>query len=224
LDRIRQAYDLTVEQYRQGLDPLARVPERFKNSPEFRVFRAESLGLSSSNAPENKAYLDPQPGMHFLDAGCSANLFRYRFDRWPSLYYGIDISPALIEAMRGFAKRHQLVIGGLHVAELADLPFDDDFFDMADVIGVLEYCNLEYIEQALLELNRVLKLGARMVLDIPNLAHPRVETMFQLEQYLNRPNIPTERAAFEERLNPLFSIDRIDDTQVMLKYFVQAII
>jgi SAM-dependent methyltransferase len=223
LKRIRLAYDLTVEQYRHDIDPLASVPEAFKNSSEFKTFVAESKERCNSNASENKAYLDPQSGMRFLNAGCCANLANYRFDQWPSLYYGVDISRALIEAMQEFVKRHQLFIGGLYVAELADLPFDDDFFDIADVIGVLEYCTLEYIEQALLELNRVLKAEAKMVVDIPNLVHPHAETMFQLEQYLNRPNIPTERAAFEERLKPLFSIDQIDDTHVMLKYFVRAI-
>lgn len=220
LDRIRRAYDLTVEQFRLGIDPLAQVPAAFKNSPEFKAFMAESKRVCSSNAPENKAYLDPQPGMRFLNAGCCANLANYRLDQWPSIYYGVDISPALIEAMRRFAERHQLAVGELHVAELAELPFEDNFFDIADVIGVLEYCTLEYIERALLELARVLKSGAKMVVDIPNLAHPHVEIMFQLEQYLNRPKIPTERMAFEEILTPLFSVDRVDDTRGMLKYFV----
>jgi SAM-dependent methyltransferase len=223
LTRIRQAYDLTVEQYRQSIDPLGQVPEAFKKLPEFKAFKAESIGMCSSNAPENKGYLNPQPGMRFLNAGCCANLFNYRFDRWPSLYYGVDISPALIEAMQSFAEHRQLVLGGLHVAELAELPFGDDFFDIADVIGVLEYYTLAYIERALLELNRVLKPGAKTVVDIPNLTHPHLETMFQLEQYLNRPNIPTERSSFEARLKLLFLIDWVDDTQVMLKYFVRAV-
>lgn len=107
LNRIRKAYDLTVEQYRHGIDPLAPVPEAFKNSSEFKTFVAESKKRCNSNASENKAYLDPQPGMRFLNTGCCANLANYRFDQWPSLYYGVDISPALIEAMQEFVKRHR---------------------------------------------------------------------------------------------------------------------
>lgn len=222
LDRIRQAYDLTVEQYRGGIDPLAEVSEAFRNSYEFKALMDRNQSCSSG-APENRAYLDPKPGMHFLDVGCCANLHNHRLDQWPATYYGVDISPALIEAMERFVARRQISIGGLHVAEITELPFDDDFFDIADVIGVLEYCTLEYIQSALFELNRVLKPGAKVVLDIPNLEHPLVQTMFQLEQYLGRPNIPHPRDPFEEILKPLFSIERADGSNVMLKYFVRAI-
>jgi SAM-dependent methyltransferase len=221
LEQVRRAYDLTVEQYHSGTDWLAQVPEGFKNSPEFLALMQEPC---NSGAAENRQYLTPQPGMRFLDAGCCANLANHRLDQWPSTYYGVDISPALIEAMQGFAASHQISTGALHVAEVTDLPFDADFFDIADVIGVLEYCTLDYTERALVELNRVLKPGARMVVDIPNLAHPLVETMFQLENYLGRPNVPKPQAAFERLLTPLFAIDHADNSHVMLKYFVRAIV
>ena len=220
LERVRRAYDLTVEQYRGGTDWLAQVPEAFRDSSEFQALMQEPC---NSGAPENRQYLDPQLGMRFLDVGCCANLANHRLDQWPSTYYGVDISPALIEAMQGFAANHQIPTGGLHVAEVAGLPFDTDFFDIADVIGVLEYCTLDYTGRALAELNRVLKPGARMVVDTPNLAHPLVETMFQLEDFLGRPNVPKPQAAFERLLTPLFAVDHVDDSHVMLKYFVRAI-
>lgn len=222
LHRVSKAYDLTVDQYRSGIDPLAQVPETFKNSSEFKMLTDRSQSCSSG-APENRAYLDPKPGMRFLDVGCCANLHNHRLDQWPATYYGVDISLALIEAMERFVAHRQISIGGLHVAEITNLPFDDNFFDIADVIGVLEYCTLEYIQSALLELNRVLRSRAKVVLDIPNLEHPLVQTMFQLEQYLGRPNVPHPRDAFEEILKPLFSIERADDSHVMLKYFVRAL-
>jgi len=60
-----------------------------------------------------------------------------------------------------------------------------------------------------------------MVLDLPNLGHPHVETMFQLEEYLERPNIPKSREQFELSLRPLFSIVKTNEKHVMLKYFVE---
>jgi hypothetical protein len=60
-----------------------------------------------------------------------------------------------------------------------------------------------------------------MVFDIPNLTHPYVETMFRLEECLGRPNIPKDREQFEDVVQPLFKIERIDDSQVMVKYFVR---
>jgi SAM-dependent methyltransferase len=134
----------------------------------------------------------------------------------------VDISPALIEAMQGFAANHHIPVGGLHIAEIVSLPYDDNFFDIADVIGVLEYCTLDYTERALVELNRVLKPDARMVVDTPNLDHPLVEAMFQLEDYLGRPNVPKTRTAFERLIASLFAVDDADESHVMLKYFVRA--
>lgn len=158
-----------------------------------------------------------------LDAGCSANLANYRLDKWQSTYYGVDISSALIDAMKSFAEKENISVGGLMVADISKLPFADNFFDIATVIGVFEYCTIEYIKDALAELNRVLKSQAKVVLDIPNLAHLDVSIMFKLEEYLGRPNIPNSRLAYEEVLKPLFSTERFDDTKVMIKYFVRNV-
>ena len=223
LQVISKAYDLTVEQHSAGVDPLAGVPDGFRDSAEIREFAEAAVPeLTGSNAPENRQFLDPQPGMRFLDAGCCANLANYRFDLWPSLYHGVDISPKLIHAMRGFSAHHNITIGGLEVAELAGLPYDNDFFDIASVIGVLEYADLDHCQSALQELNRVLRNGARMVVDIPNMSHAHVRTMFKLEEYLGRPNIPKPREPFELILAPLFTTVRVDDSRVMLKYFLTA--
>ena len=125
--------------------------------------------------------------------------------------------------MRGFAEREQITIGGLEVAEISSIPYDDDFFDIASVIGVLEYCSIDYIETALKELNRVLKPGAKAVLDIPNPTHPYVTDMQKLEEYLERPIYIHSRVEFEKILEPLFKTERIDDSRVMIKYFVQTV-
>ena len=44
LEQIRQAYDLTVEQYRRGTDELAQVPEAFKQllTPLFAIDHSDS--------------------------------------------------------------------------------------------------------------------------------------------------------------------------------------
>jgi SAM-dependent methyltransferase len=222
VEKIRLAYDLTVKQYRQGIDPLNEVPEDFKNSPDFKALMKEADPLcTGSNAPEIKEYLKPEKGMRFLDAGCGANLAVHEFYKWPSIFYGVDISSALISEMKIFVKKQGLQIGGLHVAEVISLPFEDSFFDIAMLIGVLEYYSLEYVKKAMEEMNRVLKPSAKMAVDIANTNHPHVDIMFRLESYLKRPHIPKSREDFEKVLKPLFLIDRVDDSKVMLKYFVR---
>lgn len=222
LDRIQKAYDLTVEQYKRGICPLDNVPEEIKISPFYKSLMTDR-GLLGSSAPDIREYLAPKCGMRFLDAGCCANIANYRLDQWPSIYYGVDISPRLIDATRDFVSREQISVGGLHVADISRLPFDDNFFDIAAVIGVLEYGTLKYIREALRELNRVLKPKSRVVLDIPNQKQAHAIDMARLERCLARPNFLHARSEFEKLLAPLFLTERIDDSRVMLKYFVRTI-
>ena len=223
LDLIRRAYDEAARKYRDGVDPLEAVPAEFRESAAFReFFREAALGHSHSNALADREFLDPRAGMRFLDGGCSANLAAYGFDRWPCLYYGVDVSAEVIGAMRSFAARERIVVGALEVAELRALPFGAGFFDLASVVGVLAYFDLDYVERALLELRRVLKHGARLVVDIANPDHPRVDTMFEFEAYLGMPLVAKSRSEFEGALGGKFRIKAVDDSRVMLKYFVAA--
>ena len=159
LEKIRRAYDLTVEQFRKGIDPMESVPDDIRNTDFFRSM--DSISNINSAAADIREYLAPEKGMKFLDAGCSANLANYNLGEWPSTYYGVDISPALIAAMKSYTEANNIPVGGLYVADISSLPFKDNFYDIAAVIGVLEYCTLEYIAQALHELHRVLKPGAK---------------------------------------------------------------
>ena len=222
VEQIRTAYDLTVEQYKKGIHPLKDVPDDFKSRSDFKAFMKDSdPSITGSSAPENKEYLAPEKGMRFLDAGCGANLANYKFHEWPSVFYGVDISKALIDEMKRYVDKHCIQIGGLHVAEITNMPFEDNYFDIALLIGVLEYYSLQYTKRALEEMSRVLKPSAKLVVDIANLGHPHVKIMFELEAYLKRPNIPKSRDDFEKMLEPLFLIDKVDDSKVMLKYFVR---
>jgi SAM-dependent methyltransferase len=219
LEHIRKAYDLTVKQHEEGIDPLNSLPGRVVESPGFdAIVNDRNL---SSGSPDLKEYLAPEEGMRFLDAGCSANLANYRLDRWPSTYYGIDLSPSLIDSMKRFAAANGISFGGLHVADLSQIPFEDDFFDIGAAIGVLEYCTLEYAEIALRELHRVLKERARMAVDIPNEHHPHVGLMVELERLLARKIFVHPRRTFERRLKEHFSVFRADDSRVMIRYFVE---
>jgi ubiquinone/menaquinone biosynthesis C-methylase UbiE len=221
LENIRRAYDLTVEQFRKGIDPLESVPDNIRNTDFFQSI--DSITNINSAATDIREYLSPEKGMKFLDTGCSANLAKYNLGEWPSTYYGVDISPALIEAMKRFVKEANISVGGLYVADISSLPFENDFFDIAAVIGVLEYCTLEYIETSLQELHRVLKPGAKAVIDIPNSTHPHATDMQRLETYLGRRNFLHSRSDFEKLVIPLFRINNADDSRVMIKYFVCSV-
>ncbi len=217
--RIGKAYDLTAAQFAAGIEPRDSVPGEIKILPGYDELVEDQW--CSSAAPDIKEYLDPKEGMCYLDAGCCANLANYRLHVWPSVYYGVDISPALIGAMRAHVEKHRISIGGLYHTDITSLPFGDEYFDIATVIGVLEYYTLEYTTYALKELCRALKQNAKMVVDIANLEHPYVDTMFRLEEHYGRPLIHKKRNSFESLLKTAFITDNIDDSRVMLKYFVR---
>jgi len=219
-DELKKAYDQTVDDFVAGIDPLDKLPKEFRESREVKEFFAQGGG--ESNQQQDKDFLNPKAGMKFLDVGSCANLFNYRLDKWPSVYYGIDISEKLIASMKRFVERKNIKIGGLYVADVAKMPFNDNFFDIAAVIGVIEYFDIDFIKKALAELHRVIKPGGRMVVDMPNLNHHLCGTMIKIEQYQGRPHteeIPTQDEIVSV-LEPLFEVERIDDSGPMTKYYV----
>jgi ubiquinone/menaquinone biosynthesis C-methylase UbiE len=221
LERIRIAYDLTVEQYERGIDPLDGVPDHLKNAPEFQNFVAEASESCHVGSPDVRSYLDPKPGMAFLDVGCAADLKTHRLYEWESTYHGVDVSPGLIRAMKRFVADKDIQVGALHVADAAALPFEDGYFDIAAIIGVLEYCTPDYADIALDELCRVLRPHSRVVLDIPNMSHPHVDLMFSLEESLGRPQYEYNQVEFEKALARRFEIKAANTSLVMLKYYCQ---
>jgi len=221
---IKKAYDDTVVRYYNGIEDVDLLPDEFKNSIRYSKLKKllELTSFNSSNS-EIKEYLYPQQGMAFLDVGSCVNLIENKLFKWPSVYFGIDISPNLIEISKKFVERNNINIGGLYVEEVARMPFENDFFNICAVIGVLEYYDIKYIRNSLKELYRVLKPDSRMVIDMPNQNHPDVDTMFEFEEYLGRPRykLPTN-GQFELELKQLFIIDKIDDSTLMKVYFVRS--
>ena len=221
IKRIRDAYNLTLWQYNNDIDPFQDLPKEFTDSPEFKEFIAENQGECCSGSPEIKNYLNPQIGMKYLDLGCAASLVSYQLYKWDSEYYGIDISDQLIRAMDKFVEDNQISIGGLFVGEINKLPFRKSFFDIAACVGVLEYFSLEYNEQVLSELHRVARPGGRVVLDIPNEDHKHYHVMLRLEELLDRPIIPYHISDFEEILLNHFIIMKTDARFVMKRYYLE---
>ncbi|MDP7524939.1 MAG: hypothetical protein QF713_01180, partial [Dehalococcoidales bacterium] len=61
-----------------------------------------------------------------------------------------------------------------------------------------------------------------VALDIPNPNYLFVHDMERLELHLKRPIFIHPRSEFEKLLEPLFSTERVEDSKVMLKYFLKA--
>ncbi len=219
LKRIKQSYNRDVKKHRRGVDPWEVLPRELRNSPEIREFRSRMRNYGSG-AYENREFLQPREGQRFLDIGSAANLVVHELHQWPCLYYGVDISPRMVEAMQQFVETNEIEIGGLWVAEAADLPFQDSFFHRAEALGVFEYAHLRYIRRALKEIDRVVKNGARLIVDIPDVEHEQFPLLARIEAHRDRPVIPTSQEEFEAALKQHFTIEDRLRRYVMLKYFL----
>jgi SAM-dependent methyltransferase len=101
-----------------------------------------------------------RPGLHVLDAGCGTGGFL----RWladtatPERACGVDIG---VDAIRLAAAR--VPEAELHVRPLHRLPFEPDSFDLIVVNDVLQHVPDNDIQASLLELRRVARPGAALL-------------------------------------------------------------
>jgi len=110
------------------------------------------------------------PGTRLLDVGCGDGDLLLAAKGMFEEVYGVDISSVRLKRAREKASKrpdgdkiHLL----LHDVE-EGLPFPDGFFDAITCIAVLEHLvNPPYV---LSEMNRVLKRGGRLIIQVPNIA------------------------------------------------------
>lgn len=106
-------------------------------------------------------YIAPylRPGLRVLDLGCGPGFISLWLAEAvaPGELYGIDMEPSQIEMARQFALENGYDNVSFHVADVADLPFEDGYFDVACFQDVLAY--VPDTDAALAEVMRVLKPG-----------------------------------------------------------------
>ena len=102
--------------------------------------------------------LDLPPGAQILDAGCGSGRNMVELARRGEVT-GIELSPASVEVAR------QRNVGEVVQGSVAELPFDDDSFDFAVCLDVIEH--LEDDLRTLRELRRVIRSGGRLLVTVP---------------------------------------------------------
>jgi len=215
IERVAKSYDRHIIEYDDpdGLD-YDNLPEYITGDPGYRVWKNECRnGREGINQADLMDYLSPESGMEFVHLGCGLGLMMKGYDKWPSNYHGIDISGKGIKLISDYAEKNNIPVGSLHWGSVHDTPFGDNFFHIGDCIGVLEYYGRDFVLTAIKEFRRILKPGARLVLDIPNIESPSGRMMMRVEEYMGRPDLfdmtPLE---FEDLIADYFEIvdsDRI---------------
>lgn len=129
------------EKFQTGNPVVRRLIDRFYGRIEARV-----------------APLSPES---VLDAGCGEGETLDRLGRYlPEAVNGVDLNP---DSVAFTAKR--IPGGNFWVADILDLPFEDDSFDLVFCLEVLEH--IPDPAPALAELSRVCRGGGDIVLSVP---------------------------------------------------------
>jgi SAM-dependent methyltransferase len=107
------------------------------------------------------------PHTRCLDVGCgSGNSYAPELAARSASYAGVDVSANAVAAARAAGLDAQVI------ADAAELPFDDDSFDLVLCIEVFEH--LFSPDRAAAEIFRVLRPGGQLVASVPNAAYWRL--------------------------------------------------
>lgn len=212
LEQIAKSYDRHFLEY-GNKDALSydNLPDYITNDPDYFKWKAECEGknIDSESIIDIKNYLLPDKGMKFIQLGCSVNLMYKGYDKWPSIYHGVDISSETIQLLNDFVAENKLFIGSLYCGSVHETPFDENYFDIGECIGVLEYYEKDFVQKAIIEFYRIMKPNGKFVLDIPNIKSPSGRVMMLIEECMGRPDkfdlLPQE---FEDMIEKYFDIEK----------------
>ncbi|MBP1040203.1 class I SAM-dependent methyltransferase [Vagococcus sp. BWB3-3] len=224
LSTIASSYDQGITLGRKGVNLYENLPESITNHADFVAYQEWSLeeGTSDSQREEICDFLLPKTEMRFVDLGCCLNLMFNGYDRWPSTYYGVDISQETILLLREFIEKKQLKIGSLYLGSVHQTPFEMEYFDIGACIGVLEYFDKTFIEMSVKEMYRILKYDGKLVVDIPDINGNIYTIAKMIEAHLGRPNqFNISIREFENILAPYFKIEKREVVGPMIQYFLK---
>jgi len=225
LELVAKSYDKGIDLGRRGIDLYKELPEHIRNNPGYPLFQKMQMDgiLSDSGRQEIIDYLSPTTDMNFIDLGCCLNLMFGGYNKWPSTYYGVDISSKTIQLLHEFVAKNNLTIGSLYCGSMHETPFDTNFFEIGACIGSLEYFEKDFVEKAIIEVYRILKPYAKFVLDVPDIGSPECEITMVIEEYLGRTDkFDMSSYEFEDMLEDYFEIEIKEKVGPMIQYFLSC--
>lgn len=220
-NRVARSFDRTIEMGNEGYNQYCNLPEFITNNEYFSRYLEKEYGHEAdSGSSEIVRFFRPHFHTNFLDLGCCLNLIDKGYADWKSTYYGVDISPCVIEKLHCYLNTTNFQIGGLFCCNMFDLPFKELTFDFCACIGSLEYYPSCYAQLLIREVARVLKDQGKFVVDIPNIKAPEYELSKRIEQFLGRPDLfDMSQESFESIILNYFTIVKTIHSG-MIKYFL----
>ena len=132
-------------------------------TPDYTLGFSEEIleALRRYTAEKNAAYLLPhlRPGMRVLDFGSGPGSISVGLAKAvdPGELHGVDMEESQVETARAYAEYQGVRNATFHVGDVTELPFEDDYFDVAHCHTVLMH--VPDTAEVLAEVKRVLKPG-----------------------------------------------------------------
>ena len=132
-------------------------------TPDYTMGFSQGMleSLMRHSAEAHAAHLLPhvQPGHYVLDFGCGPGTVSVGLAKAaaPGVLHGVDMEESQIELARAIAAERRQDNAVFHVGDIAALPFEDGYFDVAHCHDVLMY--IPDTQAVLAEVKRVLKPG-----------------------------------------------------------------
>lgn len=107
----------------------------------------------------------------YLDVGCGKGELPIYLARLGKKAYGIDYSEAAIKICQDTLKSEKKEVArrvSFSIVDCIKLPFQDDFFQGAFLIDVIEHLTPQQLTETLREIHRVLKPGGLLIIHAPN--------------------------------------------------------
>ena len=133
-------------------------------TPDYTMGFSEEMleSLRRYTAEASAAYLLPylRPGLRVLDFGCGPGNISVGLAKAaaPGELHGVDMEESQIELARAVAAAYGRDNTIFHAGDVTNMPFEDDFFDVAHCHNVLMH--IPDTGAVLAEVKRVLKPGA----------------------------------------------------------------
>jgi len=102
----------------------------------------------------------PTKGMNILDIGCGTGTQLDLYKEYECNLYGLDSSPAMLEIARTRLGDH----AQLDLADAADMPYEDNMFDLVICMLLLHELSPGSQSAVLNEVKRVVKIDGRILL------------------------------------------------------------
>ena len=234
LEQIAKSYDRHFIEYEKK-DALSydNLPDYIINDPDYPYWKNEQESEPSTGSERKKHvkdFLMPGKGMKLIQLGCGVNFITHKhgsdYNKWPSTYYGVDISSETISTLNYHIAENNLSIGSLYCGSVHETPFKDNYFDIGDCIGVLEYYEKGFVEKIVAEAHRIMKPDGKFVFDIPNIQSPSGRIMMLIEECMGRPcefNMsPDEFEAILEKYFEIETTSRTDNKSMGFGYYLKC--